>query len=132
LEFTIQDFVVKSRGSVGFDQSLSLIVEIPIAERWIEGQPLLSFLKGKSLSLPIGGSLAQPRVDHDALQQLLRQIVQPMAANALPGLVGGQTERLQERAEEELQRVQDQVLDKVENELRRGLDRLIRPRRDQQ
>ncbi len=132
MEFTIQDFVVKSRGSVGFDQSLSLIVEIPIAERWIEGQPLLSFLKGKSLSLPIGGSLAQPRVDHDALQQLLRQIVQPMAANALPGLVGGQTERLQERAEEELQRVQDQVLDKVENELRRGLDRLIRPRRDQQ
>lgn len=132
MEFGIQDFVVKTRGSVGFDQSVSLIAEIPIADRWIEGQPMLAFLKGKTLALPIGGSLSQPRLDNDALQQLLRQIVQPLAANQLQGLIGDQTGRLQERAGEELQRVQEKVREKFDDELRRGLDRLFNPRRDQQ
>ena len=63
VSFTHKDTTVKTRGSVGFDQSLDLLAEIPIADDWIAGKSYLAGLKGQSISIPIGGTVSKPQLD---------------------------------------------------------------------
>ena len=47
-----------TEGSVGLDETVALVVRVPIQDKWIEGQALLVGLKGQSLAIPISGTLA--------------------------------------------------------------------------
>ncbi len=79
---------IKTRGSVGFDQSLNLVAEIPIADDWIAGKSYLAGLKGQSLSIPIGGTVSKPQLDKQAIQQLSTQLVKQAAGNAINQAIG--------------------------------------------
>jgi hypothetical protein len=83
---------------VGFDESISLVLSVPIQDRWIERQKLLAGLRGQSLQIPITGTLRQPRMDQSALANLSAQLLQGAAGQA------------------------------VGNELNRALDKLFGPR----
>ena len=88
LKFSHKDLVVQTRGSVGFDQSLSMIAEIKIHDDWIKGKTYLESLRGKSISIPIGGTITNPVVNRDALRQLSQSLLQQTASNALNRAVG--------------------------------------------
>jgi hypothetical protein len=98
MEFQVEDVVLRSRGSVGFDESISLVLSVPIQDRWIERQKLLAGLRGQSLQIPITGTLRQPRMDQSAVANLSAQLLQGAAGQA------------------------------VGNELNRALDKLFGPR----
>ena len=96
VEFGSYDFVFRSRGSVGFDQSVSVMIEIPILDKWVKsGHPL----RGKTVQLPVGGSLSKLELEEGALLRELTRlglggpdgagVIGNEINNALEKLLGG-------------------------------------------
>jgi hypothetical protein len=94
LEFQVDDLVLRSSGSVGLDETLDLVIQVPIPESWLGGDRLLAGLKGQTIEIPVGGTLKRPRMDQTAIAGLSRQLIQ----GAAQGKVG-----------EEVNRVLDQI-----------------------
>lgn len=88
LTVTAGDLVLRTSGSVGFDQTLALVAEVPIQDRWIANKRLLQGLKGTTLQLPIQGSFSQPKADSRALADLNQQIIRNAAGGALEQELG--------------------------------------------
>jgi hypothetical protein len=112
LTFNVRDVAITTEGSVGLQtQELNLVAEIPIQESWFkEGR--FAILKGKTIRIPIGGTLSQPRVEGKILEDFGKQLV----GSALQGIL----DRPIERGQGILQR-----------ELGKGLDKLFGPRQGQ-
>jgi len=94
LEFLIDDVPVRSYGSVGFDQTLALVIEIPIQDKWIEREPALRGFAGQSLKIPIYGTFEKPRIDERAVADLSRQLLQGAATQAIGDELNRQFEKL--------------------------------------
>ncbi|MFM8250450.1 MAG: hypothetical protein ACKOBW_02505 [Planctomycetota bacterium] len=94
----LKDAELVTSGSVGLDNTLDLSAEIPIRDEWVSKNRYLASLQGQKLRLPISGTLQAPKVDQRVLQQLTSQTITNAAGKV------------------------------IENELNRGLDRLIRPK----
>ena len=94
LEFLIDDAPVRSYGSVGFDQTLALMIEVPIQDRWIEREPALRGFAGQSLKLPIYGTFQKPRIDERAVADLTKQLLQGAATQAIGDELNRQFEKL--------------------------------------
>ena len=61
-------------GSVGLDQTLALKVGVPLSDRLLGGQEVLSgVLGGTRVGLPIGGTLSDPVLDREAFRLGLKQ-----------------------------------------------------------
>ena len=76
-------------GTVGLDETLDLEWQLPITDKLVKQQPLLSSLQGQSFTLPIGGTITRPRLDFD---DTLKELVSTAARTELTknlGLGGG-------------------------------------------
>lgn len=73
LTMVTKEVTLISRGSVGLDESLDLVIEIPIRDDWIENRRELASLRGKSLKVPVRGSLTRPWLDPRALESLAQE-----------------------------------------------------------
>ena len=83
LEMRVKDIVIRTHGSVGMDQSLSMVAEIPIRDEWLGSSRFLASLKGRSLRIPIQGTLSKPRLERSALEQLTQQTLTNAASQLL-------------------------------------------------
>ena len=90
-----KEATLKTRGSVGLDESLDLIVEVPVRDEWIAQNKQLSSLRGKTLNIPVRGSLTAPQLDLRVFESLARDALTAPVENLL------------------------------ENELQKGLNRLL-------
>ena len=98
LTFNIGDAVVYSEGSVGIDETLDLLLTVPILDEWIAERPaLLGRLQGQSLRIPVRGTFSAPRVDREAFRQLSGQLLQNAAAGAIDTGINLLLERLRSR-----------------------------------
>jgi hypothetical protein len=98
LEFLIDDVPVRSQGSVGFDETLALVIDVPIQAKWVGSKPALKPLIGQVLQIPVSGTFDKPRIDERAIGAFLAQAAQTAAS----GLLG--------------------------DELNKALDKLLRPK----
>lgn len=94
LEFMAGEVPVRTSGSVGLDETLSLVAEVRILDQWVSQEPILSGFKGQSLQIPIEGTLTQPRVDRRAMDQLTGQLLQNAARGAVINQLDKQLEKL--------------------------------------
>ncbi|QDU96909.1 AsmA family protein [Lignipirellula cremea] len=76
LVMQFDDVQIRTKGSVGFDQTLSLVAQIPVADNWLGNSPLAQSLRGKSIELPVQGTLKQPSLDSRSLTNLGKQMLQ--------------------------------------------------------
>ena len=83
LQLNVADLTFRSRGSVGFDQSLALLVDMPLRPEWLSPGPLQTALRGQSLQIPVGGTISEPRLDRSGLEQLTAQLLQGAATRLL-------------------------------------------------
>ena len=83
LKFSHKDLVVQTSGSVGMDQSLNMVAQIPIAEDWIDGKEYLAGLKGKSFSIPITGTVTKPVLDKRSIQNFTQNLAKEAANSAI-------------------------------------------------
>lgn len=142
LVFQYQDVALVTSGSVGFDQSLDLNVQLPVQDSWIQGKAWLAGLRGQSLGIPITGSLTRPRVDQRGVRELTQQVLRTAAQSAVGNVindqlnqgmqklnnrVGSELDRLRGRAQETLQ---DEIGDRLKENLNEGLNRLFRRDKD--
>jgi hypothetical protein len=56
------DLQIRSRGSVGFDESLDLMVDIPLPLDLLVDGPLARKVGAQTLNLPVQGTLSEPKV----------------------------------------------------------------------
>jgi hypothetical protein len=74
---------VTTEGSVGLDESLALIAEVPINARLLGADLSLGALEGKKLKIPISGTLKKPKLDRRALQEIPLQLIENTARDVL-------------------------------------------------
>ena len=98
LLWLVGDVALRTSGTVGFDESLALVADVPVRDEWLGNDRYLAALKGQVVQLPVGGTLKQPRIDTRALAQLGGQNLRGSATRI------------------------------IEQELNRGLQRLLQPR----
>jgi hypothetical protein len=85
MEFQVGDVTLRSQGSVGLDETVSLTLIVPIQDAWVAKEPLLASLKGQSLQIPIFGTLSRPQMDQRAISSLTQQLLQGAAQQAVGG-----------------------------------------------
>ena len=83
LEFLIDDVPVRSQGSVGFDETLALEIEVPIQAKWVGNRPGLQSLVGQPIRIPVTGTFVRPTVDERAIGAFLTQAAQAAAGGLL-------------------------------------------------
>ena len=137
LRFSHDDIVIQTKGSVGLDQTVNMVAEIPIADDWLGGNEYLVGLKGQSLSIPITGTVSRPVLDRSAIQNFSRQIAQQAATGAINKVVqdklapklneyqtqlndkiGGEVSKLQSKFQSQIQdKLQEQVGNQIQGSL---------------
>ncbi len=94
LEIRVRDVVIRTRGSVGLDETIALIAEVPVQDAWLKNDRYLSALKGQVVQIPITGTLTRPKVDRNVFEALARQIGTAAGTQLLEGEVQNQLQRL--------------------------------------
>ena len=132
-----KELTIRTKGSVGFDQTMSLVAEIPIQEDWISGNQALATLRGKSLQIPIQGTINKPRIDKQAIGRLTQQLIRDTAINAAKDKVGDEVNKLQQKYGNKIQeelgkfqenvngKIQNQIENKLQDELKNGIKNLF-------
>ncbi|MCE9553467.1 MAG: DUF748 domain-containing protein [Planctomycetes bacterium] len=85
LKFVVGNVEIRTHGSVGFDQTLDLIADVPILPQWVEKQPALRSLSGQTIQIPVRGTLARPALDSRAMESLTRQVGTAAVGGAVEG-----------------------------------------------
>jgi len=84
LELVFPDLTIRTRGSVGLDQSLAIIAEMPIPPKWRGGHEMVdSALGDQTIRVPIGGTLTKPKIDRKRLKALSRRFLEDTTRNVL-------------------------------------------------
>lgn len=94
LKMVLTGIPITTTGSVGFDETLSLIAEIPIQPDWLTQNRLMAGLKGQTLKIPIGGTLSQPQLDTRAVFTAIRQAAQNATGRVINNEIQDQIQRL--------------------------------------
>lgn len=88
MDLVFNDVKLRTYGWVGLDQSLSLMIEMPIPPKWQTGKILGPALKDQIIKLPIGGYLGQPKIDRTAFDQVAKQFFQNATQNVIKNRLG--------------------------------------------
>ncbi len=83
MELIFPDFTIRTYGSVGLDQTLAVMTEMPVPPKWLENNPLAPGLKDQTIRIPIAGTLQKPQLDRSVMEQLSRQFIKKAAQNML-------------------------------------------------
>ncbi len=74
---------ITTKGSVGLDESLKMLAEVPINARLLGADLSLGALEGHKLQIPISGTLSKPQLDRSALRDIPRQLLENTARDVL-------------------------------------------------
>ena len=94
LELVFPDVTIRTAGSVGVDQTLSMIAEMPIPSKWIGDNPLGVAMRNQTIRLPITGTLSQPKIDRRQFDQIARQLLEGAARNVIQDELNRQLQHL--------------------------------------
>jgi len=94
LEMVFPDLTIRTYGSVGLDQSLALMAEMPVPLKWRLNRTLDAALRDQIIRLPIHGTLKRPQIDRQTLEQVSRQFLENAARNVLQDELNRQLNRL--------------------------------------
>jgi hypothetical protein len=94
VEIEFPDATVRTSGSVGLDQTLDLMVEMPVPRKWIGDSSLGSALSRRTIRLPVGGTLSKPRIDPRSVEQAAGQFARDTGADLLLQGLNKQLDRL--------------------------------------
>ena len=95
LELVFPDLVIRTHGSVGLDQSLDIVAEMPVPPKWRGSHELVdSALRDQLIRVPIGGTLTRPRLDRKTLEMLSQQFLDNAVRNVVEEGLNRGLERL--------------------------------------
>jgi hypothetical protein len=94
LTFTVGTTPITTHGSVGFDESLAIVAEVPIRAKLLGIDLSLGLLEGQTLQIPIEGTLGKPKLELRVLDQLGGQLLKNAARGTLINEVKKTIEKL--------------------------------------
>ncbi len=95
LRLTVNSFAVTTNGSVGFDGSLSLVVDVPLTGKLLGGTPMVqAALKGKTVRVPVGGTVDKPALDGRAFEAAAAGLAREAAKDVGKELIKGGLDKL--------------------------------------
>jgi len=74
LEASVNEYTLKLSGSIGFDQSLDYLAQIPVTRKMVSGD-VYKYLEGTYISVPIGGTVAKPSISRNVVQTAIKDLV---------------------------------------------------------
>ena len=83
LELLFPDFTIRTYGSVGFDQTLAVMTEMPVPPKWLENNPAAPALRNQTIRVPLAGTLSKPELDKKVMGDLTEQFLRRAAVNLL-------------------------------------------------
>jgi hypothetical protein len=96
VDFKVRNLLMRTHGSVGIDQTLDLIAGISFSDEFVSRAKILAPLAGRTLEIPIHGTLRKPAVDRGAIGTLLKQI----GPNAIEGFINNGIQKFMERRQQ--------------------------------
>ncbi len=125
LTMEIDNLVVRTRGYVGLDNSLGLVLEVPLRDEWIQKFPALAQLPNKAIALNVGGTVDKPSVNSAELRQLVmslgQNVLQEKVLNGVQDKLGTGVDGLQQKATDKLNGLQQ----KADGMLNKQFDKLF-------
>jgi hypothetical protein len=94
LQLKLHEITVRTYGSVGLDQSLAIMAEVPLPLHWLPEGAATDALKQKTIHVPIGGTLAKPQIDRGEVERLAGQAVREASEAVLRNGIAKPLERL--------------------------------------
>lgn len=94
LTMTSGDVLIRTSGSVGLDESLAIMAEVPIRDEWVSNKKYLSSLRGTTIQIPLQGTLSKPRLDNRMLRELSTRMIGGAARGVLQDEVNRGLQRL--------------------------------------
>ena len=94
LEIEFPELTVRTSGSVGLDQSLTVMTEMSVPPKWLAGTSLGDTLKSQVIRIPIGGTLTHPQIDRQEIAKMSRQVLVGTARGTVENEVSKQLNRL--------------------------------------
>lgn len=94
LKFTVGTLPITTYGSVGMDESLSMVAEIPLRANLLGRDLSLGNMEGQSLQIRIDGTLKKPKLNRGALRDITGQLLQNAARGVIVDEVGKRLEQL--------------------------------------
>jgi translocation and assembly module TamB len=94
LELIFPDLTIRTYGSVGLDQTMAIMAEMPVPPKWLGNNVLGSAMRDQIIRLPIGGSLSSPQIDRRELERVSGQFLENAARNVIEDELNRQLERL--------------------------------------
>jgi hypothetical protein len=95
LRLTVNGFAVTTAGSVGFDGTLAMTAEVPVPAGLIKNNPrLMTALNGKTVKVPIAGTLAHPAIDPRWFQAEVERLARDAAKGVGKDLLNKELEKL--------------------------------------
>lgn len=134
LEVVTGDVLVRTDGTVTYDQQLDLIAKAQLRNGARLGQPIADAFRGKQLVLPIKGTASRPQVDTSGLTQLaaqmarsavqnnVRQNIENVVPSNIPRTIP--TPNVQ-RATDEIKNKADDIKNKAGEQINRGFRSLF-------
>ena len=94
LTFVVGTTPITTHGSVGFDETLAIVAEVPVQAKLLGVDLSLGTLEGQTLQIPLEGTLSKPKFDRHILQQFAGKFLQNAARGAIVDEVKSQLDRL--------------------------------------
>ncbi|HEX4129020.1 MAG TPA: hypothetical protein VHZ24_03180 [Pirellulales bacterium] len=82
IELQLSGVKLRTQGSVGLDQTIAILVEMPIPAQWLGNTPLSGSLASQTISVPVAGTLAHPEIDQNELKRLAADALRNAATGA--------------------------------------------------
>lgn len=73
LEMSVNEYTLKLSGSIGFDQSLDYLAQIPVTRKMVSGD-VYKYLEGTYISVPIGGTVSNPSISKNLVQTAIKDL----------------------------------------------------------
>lgn len=83
LEIVFPELTVRTYGAVRMDGQLSMVAQFPIPPKWVGGRRIGKALENRVVSIPLGGTLENPRLDRAALRNELNRFLRDVGGEIL-------------------------------------------------
>ena len=95
LELIFPDLTIRTEGSVGLDQTLDIVAEMPVPPKWLANDATAArAFADQVIRIPLKGTLSKPQLDRRELERLSRQFIQKAAGNLLEEQLNKQLDQL--------------------------------------
>lgn len=93
LRFQLPGMQVTTSGSVGFDHTLSLTAEMPLPPEVLKNKVVSDYIATQTIRVPIGGTLEKPKLDRNALNREIGQLISKSASKSVENELNKQIDK---------------------------------------